>query len=251
MKRMLLGMSVVAAMLFVASSALAGGVNLAWNNCPSEGGVQNRTSACAANNGSSGFTGSFQPNVDQAACTGIEIIIDLIAGDGTSTIPVWWDTACRPGFITMNSLVNGNNTICNDWANGQGQGGLAAYAGPAYSGGAIAAVNLPAHRRVVGGIAVAPSAAADVFAANEYFAFNCLVSNAKTVGTGSCAGCATPVCIVLNSIHIVSGTDPGQIMSGGAAAADSDKITWQGVGPSCALVPTKNATWGQVKALYH
>jgi hypothetical protein len=27
--------------------------------------------------------------------------------------------------------------------------------------------------------------------------------------------------------------------------------TWQGAGPSCALVPTKNATWGQVKALYH
>ena len=60
------------------------------------------------------------------------------------------------------------------------------------------------------------------------------------------------MCIVLNSIRLVT-NDPNtfEVMSGGATAADGDKVTWQGVGPSCALVPTKNTTWGQVKALYH
>ena len=101
------------------------------------------------------------------------------------------------------------------------------------------------------GFAVAASAAADLFAAQEYFAFNANINNAKSVGTGNCAGCSTPVCIVLNSINVVAGAATHDLVSGGATAADSDKATWQGVGPSCALVPTKNATWGQVKALYH
>ena len=28
------------------------------------------------------------------------------------------------------------------------------------------------------------------------------IDNLKTVGTGSCAGCSTPACIVLNSIKV-------------------------------------------------
>ena len=60
MKRWLLGMSVVAAMLLGASSAFAGGVNLAWTNCASEGGTQNRTFACGSNAGSNILTCSFR-----------------------------------------------------------------------------------------------------------------------------------------------------------------------------------------------
>ena len=250
MKRMILGMSVVAAMLFAASSALAGGLNLAWNNCASEGGVSNRVGACAANTGSNSLTGSFVPNANITGVTGIEIVIDLIAGDGVSVLPAWWEVSgvgnCRAGALSMNATVNAANTICNDWASGGGAGGLAAYD----PSGTIASVNQPAHRRIKGGIAVAAASAADLFAVNEYFAFNALINNSKSVGVGSCAGCTTPVCIVLNSINVVPGTNPSQFIGSGTSAT-SNFATWQGVGPSCALVPTKNATWGQVKALYH
>jgi hypothetical protein len=256
MKRMLPGMSLVAAMLFVASSALAGGVNLAWNNCASEGGVANRTSTCLSNSGTNAVVGSFVPGTDQAACTGIEIVVDIIVGDGVSTIPAWWDmtpgTGCRAGSVVMNGTVNPANSVCNDWAGGAGAGGLAAYSGAYPAGGAIDPANLPAHRRIIGGIAVALANAADITTGSEYFAFNCLINNAKTVGTGSCAGCSTAACIVLNSINVATNDiNIHEFLSGGAAGAGSDMATWQGAGPSCALVPTKNATWGQVKALYH
>ena len=253
MKKMTLGMGVVAAMLFVASSALAGGVNLAWNNCASEGGLANRAGACVANTGTNALVGSFVPNADINGVTGIEIVIDLIAGNGTSPIPAWWEisslTDCRGGAspaLSMNGTVNPANGICNDWAAGQSAGGLAAFDGS----GTIAAANQPAHRRIKGGFAVPGAAAQDLLASQEYFAFNALINNSKSVGASACAGCTTPVCIVLNSVNVVAGTVSNDFIGAGTLA-NSNIATWQGVGPDCSLVPTKNATWGQVKALYH
>ena len=251
MQRVMLGMSVVSAMLMTASPVLAGGVNLAWNNCASEGGVANRVGACNSNAGTNTLTGSFVPSADFAGVIGVEIVVDLIAGDGVAALPPWWEIngvgACRAGSLTPNANVNAGNTICNDWASGASVGGLAAY----NTSGSVAPINQPAHRRILMGFAVAVASAADLSAAKEYFAFNANISNAKSVGAGACSGCATPVCIVLNSINIVGGAATHQFVSGGATAADGDKATWQGVGPSCALVRTQNATWGQVKALYH
>jgi len=250
MKRLLPGMSVVAAMLFVASSALAGGLNLGWINCISEGGFANRTSACNLNGGTNQLVGSFVPSINLTGVTGIEIVFDLIVGDGTSNIPPWWEVngtgACRGSSLVCNGTVNAANAICIDWANGAAAGGLAAY----NTGGSIAIANQPAHRRIVAGLAVPANAAADLTADQEYFAVNALINNAKTVGTPNCAGCLTPVCIVLNSVNAVIGTDVGELITSGTSAT-SNFATWQGVGPSCALVPTKNATWGQVKSLYH
>ena len=253
MKRMILGMSVVAAMLFAASAALAGGLNLAWTNCASEGGLPNRVGACTANTGSNILTGSFVPTADVAGVTGIEVVLDFIVGDGVSAIPPWWEVngvgACRSGALGANSQANGNNTICNDWAGGQGLGGLAAYnAAGVAPDGSVNPANASAHRRAIIGIAVAIPV--DLVATEEYFAFNAAITNVKSVGTGSCAGCTTPVCVVLNSINVVPGTNAGQLIGNGTAA-NSNFATWQGVGPSCSLVPTKNATWGSVKALYH
>jgi hypothetical protein len=246
-KRNLLAMSVLAATLFARPSAAAGGVNLAWNNCASEGGPSNLTSACDSNVGTNILTGSFVPAADLTGVTGVEIVLDLIVGDGTSTIPDWWDTACRPGFVTLNGTVNPANTVCSDWANGQSAGGLAAYS----SGGTnIPPENYPAHRHIVAGFAVAAADSANLSASQEYFAFNLLISNARTVGSPSCAGCTAPACIVLNSINVVASSRGNQWLRTGTFAG-SNFATWQGVGPSCALVPTKKATWGQVKSLYH
>jgi len=54
-----------------------------------------------------------------------------------------------------------------------------------------------------------------------------VVSNAKTTGTGSCAGCSTPACIVFNNVKMVAGTKTGAIINS-AAAPGSNYILWQG-----------------------
>jgi hypothetical protein len=253
MIRTLPGMSLRAAMLFARPSVAAGGVNLAWNNCASEGGTVNLTSACDSNTGFSTLTGSFVPDADIAGVTGIECVLYVIVGDGTSAIPPWWELAglgdCRSGSLSANAVVSPPNTVCTDWAGGTTvEGGLAAYTGGGYH---INPANQPAVRMMVLGFAVPPAGAADLVSTQEYFAFNVRIGNASTLGTPSCGGCTAPACIVLNSINVAT-PDIGvrQFLSTGTFAG-SNFATWQGVGPSCQLVPTKKATWGQVKSLYH
>lgn len=251
MKRFVIGMSVVAAMLFAASSALAANVTLAWNGCLSDGGATNRTSTCAANTGTNTMVGTFQLDADFAGVTGIEVVIDLISA---GTIPSWWEffTAgtCRQASLTGNATISGAAVNCVDAFSGAAAGGVAAYqSSPSPSDWGISPANEPAHRRVKLGFAVASPA--DMLGNTDYFAFNLNVNNAKTVGTGACAGCSTPVCIVFNSCNVVAGTSSNIKVSNGTGPVGNNAITWQGgAGADCQAVPTRNVTWGQVKSLY-
>ena len=76
----------------------------------------------------------------------------------------------------------------------------------------------------------------------------------------ACAGCADGACIVFNSIKITTQVPANdRTLTGPSNGFDSDFCTWQGGGgvtvggvTGCgAATPTKNATWGAVKALYH
>ena len=49
----------------VTAAAAAAGVNLAWNACAGEGGVQAKTFSCSTNAGSSTMVGSFILSADQ------------------------------------------------------------------------------------------------------------------------------------------------------------------------------------------
>ena len=258
MKRMILGMSLVAALLLTASSAMAAaGVNLRWNACFGDAGAQNRVSACASNLGNAGtLVGSFELGTGIAGdgspantggVTGIEGILDLIATGGA--LPAWWDYSapggtigCRGSALALNPTISGAAVNCFDWAAGQAAGGLAAYNDTGSPAGT------PGHRRIKLGFAVAT--AVDVPAAAEFFAFNIVISNAKTTGAGNCVGCTENVCIVLNSINVVPGILAGVLLGDGTAPG-SNIATWQAsVAGDCTGVPTKNATWSQVKSLY-
>jgi hypothetical protein len=106
--------------------------------------------------------------------------------------------------------------------------------------------------------AVAPTSVQDLSAGVEYFSFNLIVNNVKTVGTGSCAGCSVPVCIVLNSINVVAGPFTDNRLLTTPAAPGSNYVTWQGGGlpvvggiSGCpAATPVQRSTWGSVKSLY-
>jgi len=249
MKRMFLGVGVVAAMLLAASVASAGGVNLAWDDCFGTGGTPAKINACSSNAGNSTSVGSFVLDSDLAGVTGIETVVDFIIGDGVSAPPPWWEIrgtgSCRSAALGAGAAIG--SLGCTDWTGGGAAGGLTP--GPLGQEGTIADANKPAHPRAKIAFAVAPDAAADLVAGTEYFAFTMVITNVKTVGTGSCAGCTTPACIVLNSVNVVAGATQNQFLGSGTAPG-SNFITYQALAPNCQLVPAGTTTWTRVKQMY-
>ena len=252
MKRRLLGMGVVAAMLCVASVASAAGVNLSWNTCAGEGtGANNKTSACAVNTGSNLLVTSFVLPADLAAVNGNELVIDVLTQ--AATLPDWWAFkdagTCRQTSLGFNVTANASDVVCIDWGAGQSAGGIGAYSQEL---GTIDPGLLAQHRRLKIAVAVPLSAIADLTQDTEYFSCNITINNAKTVGTGACAGCTEPMCIVLNVLRVTShiGIGENDVVLGTGASPGSNIVTWQGLGPNCQAVPTRNTTWGAVKALY-
>ena len=237
--------------LVVATGAHAAGVNLRWNNCASEGGVANRTFACNTNLGSQAVVASLVLPAPQLGVDGIEVDIDVSAAGGT--IPPWWALftigSCRQTALSANPVMNGNNLICQDWAQGQAAVGIASYTIGTFG---------PSSARIVSASNVAFTNRANLLVGPEYFVENFLISNTKTVGSGLCSGCTVPVCLGIESVKVFSGSTPLITLTQPANGTDSNFATWQGgigapplPGGSCpAVVPTRSSTWGSVKSLY-
>jgi hypothetical protein len=235
----------VALLALSATSAFAGGLNLGWNNCVGDGGTSNKSFACASNTGSNVMVASFIPTMTSSTVNGNEIVVDLQAAG--SSLPAWWQFknagTCRSTSLSVSPTVPATAVNCVDEFAGQATAGIGAY--NIGFGGANRA-------RLVIAEAVPASALTSVAPGSEYFSINVAVSNSKTVGTGACAGCTTPVCIVLNSIKLTAGGGLLDEFIGNVAVSNS--VTWQGGaidGNGCPLaVATHNTTWGAVKSLY-
>ena len=250
MKRRLLGMGVVAAMLCVASAASAAGVNLSWNNCAGEGtGTNNKTFACASNAGSNILVTSFTLDSDVGQVNGNELVLDVLTNQ--PAIPDWWAFrdvgTCRISALSSNMTANASDVVCVDWGAGQSAGGIGAYSQEL---GSIDPSLLAQHRRIKIAVAVPIGAVTDLLANTEYFSCNITINNTKTVGAGACAGCTLPMCVVFNSLNVTTVGGANDTKLGQGASAGSNIVTWQNTGPDCQAVPTKNTTWGAVKALY-
>jgi hypothetical protein len=236
-----------------ATVAAAGpGVGLHWNACLGDGGLVNKNFACNSNTGTNTLVGTFELGTNLPGVVGTEIVVDI--GSAGASLPAWWAFknvgTCRSASLTLNSTIAATAVNCADWANGAAAGGIGAYNIGARG---------PNTARMVAALAVAADGAADLSPGTEYFSFNMNINNAKTVGTGSCAGCQTAVCIVFNSINVVPPAPAvGIKLTGPSNGFDADFATWQGgagvvVGgvTGCgAATPTSNKTWGAVKSLY-
>lgn len=252
MKRSLLAVGVVAAMLLVASSALAAGVRLSWTTCAGDGMIQNKDFACGANAGNHDMIGSFILDADLPEVNGNELVVDLIP-QGAPTVPAWWEFAaavavpptpagCRVGSL---SIAAHDGTACPDWATGLASMNIAAYQTDRANGGVP-----PGTRRILCVNAVQEALVQNLTGGQEYGIARWRVNSLKTVGTGSCAGCATPVCISFNSANITTLGNVNNTRLVGPFAPGEQLITFQGAGADCNAVPTKNVTWGAVKSLY-
>jgi hypothetical protein len=251
MKKVILLCGTLLALTAAVASA-APGLNLRWVACFGDAGTFNRNFACNVNTGTNQLTGSFELGVELLQASGNEIVVDIATA--SPALPAWWAFrnvgTCRQASLTMNTTISAAAVNCIDWANGGATGGIGAYTVGA--GG-------PNTARIVAAAAVPPTGLVDLFPAQEYFSYNFLINNAKTVGTGLCDGCLVPACIVFNSLKIttpVAAND--RTLAGPTNGTDSHFATWQGGagvvsgrGQGCpAATPTRSTTWGQVKTLY-
>ena len=242
------------ALLACSSQAHAAqGLSLRWDSCLIDGGVQNKSFACDVNTGAEVLAGSFKLGADMGQVSGNEIAVDLASAG--AALPAWWSFkntgTCRQSAMTINFVTGALEQDCPDWGAGVIVGGLAAY---------NIGVKGANTARITAAAAVPPDQLQLLSAGQEYLSFNLVINHSKTVGAGSCAGCSTPVCLVLLSINI---TTPvlanNRVITGPMNGNDSDWATWQGGGgvvvggnSGCPrALPTERRSWGAVKALYH
>ena len=226
-----------------ASLASAAGINLAWDDCGSSG-VAVKSFDCASNSGVP-FTmvASFLPPPGVDEFLGISAQID--ASSSPSALPDWWKHGtgqCRgTSGLSVSFDFTGGPFSCMDFYQGQAAGGFAYDIG----------FGSPDRARLRIQCAVPIDNRGPVDANFEYYAFKVNLQRSKSTSTGSCTGCSTPMCIVLNSIQLFqppeAANDP-EISN----AANSNYVTWQGaVVPGCPLSTGVNSrSWGQVKSLY-
>ena len=224
--------------LFAAGTAQATGLNLRWNGCYGDGGAANRTSACTTTLGTAGaMVGSFVLGTNHNGVNGIEFIFDVATE--TATLPAWWTfnapggtVGCRANALSVNSAISGAAISCVDWAAGQGAGGLISYT-VGFSG--------PNTARFKGGFALAQPVT--LVANTEYFGINVVLTNAKSTGTGSCAGCTVPACIAVNQLTVYHFDSPDNtVITGPANGAGSNYVSWQGGGSAAGLCALGDST---------
>lgn len=233
-----------------ATPSLAAGVNLNWTDCVAGGLATNVNFLCNTNTGASTMVGSFVPPAHIDSVCGSDVVVDLQSAG--PTLPLWWNMqtgGCRAGSLSRSFDFTGGPFSCADhWS------GNVALSSGSYN------LTGPNTARVLMSGAVA-SANCDgpsdtgVDAGNEYYGFRMTINRAKTVGTGNCADCQVPVCLVLNEIKLYSPSRGTQDITVSLTTPDTQShVTWQGgaiAPPGCpAATPTRNRTWGGVKTLY-
>jgi hypothetical protein len=239
---------IVSALLAVtASSAMAEGINLSWTDCGSFG-AANQTFACNSNSGA-GFAlvCSFVSPIPMDMFLGISGRVDLRSQ--SATLPDWWahgTGTCRGTTALSSSFDFSTSTFnCNDVWQGQAVGGYL------YQVGGTVGLAGPDRANLLVQCAVPLDAPIQIDDATEHYGVRFTFTRAKTTGTGSCTGCATPVCIVLNEMQLFQPDDLNASPKV-FTPINSNFVTWQTTpGADCpAATPAKSSSWGQVKSLY-
>jgi hypothetical protein len=267
MRRIVLGLSVLALAALAPAAADAAGMSLRWDKCYSDGGVVNRTFACDTNTGAERLVMSFVLDNPVADLSGVEIRMIIVPA--SPTLPSWWQMknvgTCRPTSLTMNLVLPPGSVNCVNWGNEAAMaGGIGAYTVSSQPGPNTAVVQM------IG--AVPASDLATIEAGQEYFAGTLVINHAKSVGVGACAGCDVPTCIVVDRMRLTTPVFGNDVtLLDPAFGSDSNFARWQNGQEtnvqlvnceghnfgcyhsfSCELssTPTRNATWGAVKSLY-
>lgn len=262
---LLAGAALVLALAVPARAALTPpGVNIRWDVCYDDSGPVNKLFACDTNTGSASLVLSLVMDDVMDSVSGMELGVEFWSA--SANLPDWWQFknigTCRQSSLSF-STAPPASVNCSDWANGNASGGLGAYTVDALS---------PNKATIVAAEAVPPTALASLEPGTEYFLCRLVINHLKTVGTPSCAGCDVPVCVVFSFVNVDTPilANNRRIWTGANDVA-SQLANWQNGSPlnpfiggstmtggprttleGCVLssTPTRNSTWGAVKALY-
>jgi hypothetical protein len=234
-----------ALLALTASVSFAGGVNLSWNNCGAAG-AASRTSACTNNAQAGSLFISATPPVDMNSANGQTSTVDIQTT--AAALSPWWNmngvTGCvgRTTAWSCNMDFTGGPAECNDpWA---GQASPGANYVSAFEG-------VPNRARGKGTGAI--PGITPITADTEWGICKLNIGGARTIGTGSCAGCLDGACFVLNDVFLTQPIGLGDYHI--SNPIDRQHVSWQASGASIAggcpgATPARQATWGSVKSLY-
>ena len=226
--------------LALAPTAHAGGINLAWNDCGAFG-ASSQTFACNTNTGARKLYVSFVPPSDLSQFNGTDGIIDIASNQ--PTLGQWWNLAntgnpgCRNSGFDSADFTAGPFSCLDPWV-----------------GSAVSARNyqylyqgIPYRARLH--FVTAVVSAVTVTVDHEYYDFSFLINNNNSTGAGACGGCLDGVCIVLQSLNLTQTQGNPSVLITNPLLSQS--VTWQTGAPVCpGATPSRNSTWGSVKALY-
>lgn len=242
-----------------AAPAIAMGINLSWNDCSLGANAEfHRNFACNTNDGSHVLVASVDPPPGLAELNGMMATIDLTSA--SCPTPAWWQFvnsgSCRRTALSAAPAPLEGQVACGDlWQGAVPLTYVAAYL-EAFEGN---------YRRTRIVVSAALPVPVDVAPASgtEYYAFNLVIRNTSTVGTGACAGCDVYVCFLISEVKLIqqAGAPGGSPIIGNPLT--SNYAAWQGNtlgGPGCppihadphppCVTPVMNRTWGQIKGIY-
>lgn len=236
MKKLLLITGALLAL--TASSALAAGqIHLAVADCGANG-TTSVSNTCTSNTGAVTLVGSMVSPQATSQCIGLESIVDAAQG---GVLSPWFQVqpgGCRDGKVSTNFDFTAGPFNCNDLFAGAASGGMGIFY-PDPSGALIPANSI----RFDTFCAVSSLTPLTLDTSTENYIFKLTISKTGTVG--GCTGCNTPTSFYLNNVEITQ--SPGLPLI---------EATGDGSGQGCGYnggnisTPTKNTSWGSIKALY-
>ena len=244
MRRCLISCLLVSLLSSVASAA---GLNLYWNGCD----VSARTNlsfACQDNSGTSTLVVSFDPPYGITKLVAATAIIDLMSASPAR--PPWWRLepgGCREGAVSLSFAAPSLGYCETYWTAATG-------------GISFLPSDDPRQLRMFVSWSIPEALAGPVQPGGEYYAFQLTIDHARTVGAGACAGCSSPVCLVVlqMTLHQAPGLGDYCITN----PFTSNYVSWQGGAGSLACpaadgagypysvsctTPALGHTWGRVK----
>lgn len=232
-----------------ASDVSAQALHLTWNDCPQSGTASaNKTFACHESLSESHLICSLSLAQPIDSILGVDVVVDLQTA--SATLPDWW--RLEPGGCRGDQLFADDasdlDACATLWRNGT-SGGIQTYT-PQMPYGAL---NQSRIRLALG---VPFDQAVEAQAGPTYYVARIIIRHGKTEGSPSCAGCATPVCLVLNSILVRRPPRPVGVPSADVfietpGPGTANWAMWQGAGSAtCQAVPVKSSSWGRLKSVY-